>query len=147
MTSSPSGALSPTLRPQTPGPPWLPVGRRESGLLISRGGTLPIFHLAPADGGFDRHGELCRGMLVVDRRDDASAYAPGANRAEVQRLLDSVLPKPAFWESTALPAQVEIEKAPTAVDHDSVWCVTDTPGPETLLRLLLKRVWGANLEV
>ncbi|KAH9948526.1 nucleoside hydrolase [Amylocystis lapponica] len=75
-------------------------------------------------------GELTRGMLVVDRRDDQGAYDPGANRAE----------------STALPAQVELEHPPeqrqTHTHPHGVPCVVETPGPEALLKLLLARIWG-----
>lgn len=91
----------------------------------------------------ERTGEITRGMLVVDRRDDQSAYSPGANRAEVQKELEKLHYNSAIWESTALPAPVEIEKAPMISDGlRGVLCVTQTPGPKTLLRLLLKRVWG-----
>ncbi|KAI1794101.1 nucleoside hydrolase [Ganoderma leucocontextum] len=62
----------------------------------------------------ERTGELTRGMLVVDRRDDVGAYAPGANRAAVQAELERHhFPHAgAYYESTAVPAQVEIETAP-----------------------------------
>lgn len=96
----------------------------------------------------ERTGELTRGMLVVDRRDDQTAYAPGANRAEVQKQLDSLGVPHKPWESIAVPAQVEVEHEP----HDfmntqrGVWCVTSTPGPRALLQLLLHRVWGVELE-
>jgi hypothetical protein len=36
----------------------------------------------------NRTGEFTRGMLVVDRRDDVGAYAPGDNRSHVQQELD-----------------------------------------------------------
>lgn len=82
-------------------------------------------------------------MVVVDRRDDVNAYAPGANRAEVQAELEKVQFKHGVWESTALPAQVEVERAFQAKpDGSGVLCVTETPGPAALLRLLFRRVWG-----
>lgn len=96
-----------------------------------------------------RTGELTRGMLVVDRREDQTAYAPGANRAEVQKQLDLLgLPhKP--WESVAVPAQVEVEQEPQSFlnsgSQTGVWCVTNTPGPRVLLQLLFRRVWGVEL--
>ncbi|KAJ4468317.1 Inosine/uridine-preferring nucleoside hydrolase domain-containing protein [Lentinula aciculospora] len=90
-------------------------------------------------------GELTRGMVVVDRREDKTAYAPGANRAEVQAQLEK---KHLFGgknsESIALPAPVEIEPKKPESDHRSVWCVMETPGPEALLRTLLARVWGVT---
>jgi hypothetical protein len=85
-------------------------------------------------------------MLVVDRRDDQTAYAPGANRAEVQKQLDLLGIPHRPWESTAVPAQVEVEQEPQRFSNaqNGVWCLTTTPGPEALLRLLLQRVWGVD---
>lgn len=97
-----------------------------------------------------RTGELTRGMLVVDRRDDETAYAPGANRAEVQRQLDQANFPHKQWESVAVPAQVEVEHGPQDVQpsgpQEGVLCVTETPGPKALLRLLFRRVWGVEVE-
>ena len=71
---------------------------------------------------FDRTGEITRGMLVTDRREDESAYLAGTNRSEAQKGLEST---PKFVS-----------------DNAGVFCITHTPGPATLLRLLLNRVWG-----
>ncbi|KAF9018015.1 nucleoside hydrolase [Hymenopellis radicata] len=92
----------------------------------------------------ERYGELTRGMLVIDRREDESAYAPGANRAEVQAALDDSKAKHGPWESTAMPAEVEVERNADIGKKAgaSVNCVTTTPGPTVLLELLLQRVWG-----
>ncbi|OBZ67190.1 Uridine nucleosidase 1 [Grifola frondosa] len=96
----------------------------------------------------ERTGELTRGMLVIDRRDDQGAYAPGANRAEVQAELEKHhFHHVGSYESTALPAQVEIERRPSqelaSIQHlDGVACITETPGPEVLVNLLLERIWG-----
>ncbi|KAJ7124949.1 Inosine/uridine-preferring nucleoside hydrolase domain-containing protein [Mycena epipterygia] len=90
----------------------------------------------------ERTGELTRGMLVCDRRDEVSAYAPGANRAEVQAELDKHNSPRGTWESTALPALVETEQAPKDLNPHGVICVHATPGPVTLLALLTQRVWG-----
>lgn len=86
-------------------------------------------------------------MLVIDRREDESAYAPGANRAKVQAKLESLGFNSGPWESTAIPAQVEIEH-PVEIDSAApgVSCVTNTPGPNALLHLLLHRVWGVGKE-
>ncbi|KAI0358399.1 nucleoside hydrolase [Trametes cingulata] len=96
-------------------------------------------------------GELTRGMLVVDRRDDQGAYAPGANRAEVQAELERHQFRHAGeYESTAVPAPVEVEsrsaikKQAPAVQKGGVPCVTQTPGPAALVNLLLERVWGVR---
>ncbi|RDB25389.1 Inosine-uridine preferring nucleoside hydrolase [Hypsizygus marmoreus] len=93
----------------------------------------------------ERAGELTRGMLVVDRREDESAYSPGANRAEIQAELEKLAFHHGSWESTALPAQVEIERAASPTTRpvaSGVVCITETPGPEVLLDLLFRRVWG-----
>lgn len=89
-------------------------------------------------------------MLVIDRRDGQTAYAPGVNRAEIQKQLDLLgLPhKP--WESVAVPAQVEVEHEPKSSQSSNsqagILCVTNTPGPKVLLQLLLHRVWGAEAD-
>ncbi len=108
---------------------------------------------------------MTRGMLVVDRREDVGAYAPGVNRAEVQAELERHHFKhTGTYESTAVPAQVEVEAPPTnpgkpqeqgpATMQDSkskthtegVPCITETPGPAALLQLLLERVWGVEYD-
>ena len=83
-------------------------------------------------------GEITRGMLVVDRRIDESAYTPGANRAEVQSELDNATLSHGGESIAILPA------APVQVQGAGVFCITGTPGPNTLLCLLLQRVWGIN---
>ncbi|KAF9467301.1 Inosine/uridine-preferring nucleoside hydrolase domain-containing protein [Collybia nuda] len=91
----------------------------------------------------ERTGELTRGMLVVDRRADSSAYSPGANRAEIQAELEKRAFQHGEWESTAIPAQVEVEQATEeGPAKPGVLCVHETPGPEALLNLLLQRIWG-----
>ncbi|KAI0374074.1 nucleoside hydrolase [Pilatotrama ljubarskyi] len=99
----------------------------------------------------ERIGELTRGMLVVDRRDDQGAYAPGANRAEVQAELERHQFRHAGeYESTAVPAPVEVESHPAikgqapAVQKGGVPCITQTPGSAALVSLLLERVWGVR---
>ena len=87
-------------------------------------------------------------MCVVDRRDDQSVYDPGANRAKVQAELEkhNILIS-GILESTVLPALVELEKSPgeaTALTA-GVPVVTITPGPEVLLKLLTRRVWGIKV--
>jgi hypothetical protein len=78
-------------------------------------------------------------MLVVDRRGDQTAYAPGANRAEVQVELDLYHVEYDPLESTALSVQ-----APGDLQDSGrgVACIIETPGPEVLLQILLQRVWG-----
>jgi hypothetical protein len=74
----------------------------------------------------DRTGEITRGMLVTDRREDESAYPPGTERSEAQKGLES------------MPKSVS--------DNAGVFCITHTPGHATLLRLLLNRVWPGGCE-
>lgn len=91
----------------------------------------------------ERIGELTRGMLIIDRREDEAAYAPGANRAFVQEELDKHQLTHGPWESTAVPAAVEVESLDSS-PHDGprILCITKTPGHDALLQLLLERVWG-----
>ncbi|KAI0823733.1 nucleoside hydrolase [Trametes gibbosa] len=116
-------------------------------------GTLPTLQdgwkVAKRKFDVERVGELTRGMLVVDRRDDQGAYAPGANRAEVQAELERhQFQHTGAYESTAVPAPVEIEARPATQNESSinggVPCVTQTPGSEALVQLLLERVWGVR---
>ena len=100
-------------------------------------------------------------MLVVDRREENTAYAPGANRSGVQALVEKFHQPHGLLESTAVPAQVEmgsegIRKGPDAwlghpTVHDGslggsmdVACIVSTPGKDVLLRLLTERLWGTN---
>lgn len=108
-----------------------------------------VYVWSSADVTARRVGEITRGMCVVDRREDAGAYAPGANRAEVQAELEKYhLHHSGQFESTALPAQVEVERAsdaqPPQHTEGGVACVYETPGPAVLLDLLLERVWGVT---
>lgn len=89
-------------------------------------------------------------MLVVDRRMDESVYALGANRSEVHSEQDKAFPSHGTGNTTAaFPAQVEIEEAPPSKPAvgSGVFCITGTPGPSTLLNLLLKRIWGVDCSV
>ncbi|KAI0812525.1 nucleoside hydrolase [Irpex lacteus] len=96
----------------------------------------------------ERIGEITRGMLVVDRRDDEGAYDPGANRAAVQ----AELAKQGFHshgtlESNAIPAHVEVEVPPTSQTEKTpgIPVLVSTPGPEVLLKLMTERVWGVRV--
>jgi len=92
----------------------------------------------------NRTGEFTRGMLVVDRRDDVGAYAPGDNRSHVQQELDRLHVSHEPFESAAVPAPVHVEddgKNPGKSDI-GVFTVVGTPGPRACLELLLQRIWG-----
>lgn len=101
----------------------------------------------------ERTGEITRGMFVTDRREETTAYAPGANRAEVQAQLDLRHLGHGLLESTALPARVNIEDPILLAggqgevgleqkERKGVACLVETPGPSVLLELLTRRVWG-----
>jgi hypothetical protein len=82
-------------------------------------------------------------MFVTDRREDNTAYAPGANRAEVQAQLDLRQLGHGLLESTAVPARVEVEDSGLEQKRRrGVACLVETPGPSALLQLLTRRVWG-----
>ena len=101
-------------------------------------------------------------MLVVDRRDDEGAYDPGANRAAVQAELAKHAFHPSgMMESNAIPAQVEVESSPLSADQIRplnpetsqrgekagfrVPVLVQTPGPGTLLKLMVERIWGTHV--
>jgi len=76
----------------------------------------------------ERTGEITRGMLVTDRRENESAYPPGTNRSEAQK-----------------GSSEGVHFMPSSIsDNTGVFCITHTPGPAALLRLLLNRVWGCE---
>lgn len=81
-------------------------------------------------------GELTRGMLVVDRREDDTAYPLGTNRSEAQR---------EKGQDDTKFSKIDIA---TGLVQDpgtlGVVCMYETPGPSKLLALLLKRVWGCS---
>lgn len=90
----------------------------------------------------ERSGEITRGMLVVDKRVDESAYTPGANRAEIQSKLDKAALFHGGETTSVFPAPGEIEDASKSTIGSGVFCMTGTPGPNALLHLLFQRVWG-----
>ncbi|KAI6046060.1 nucleoside hydrolase [Pisolithus marmoratus] len=96
----------------------------------------------------ERTGELTTGMMVIDRRDDPTAYAPGSNRAQVQSLLERYHQPHDLLESTALPAQVETEDlvcpTRTTLQDWRTVCGRD-PRSRYTLCLLTKRVWGVDV--
>lgn len=87
-------------------------------------------------------------MLVVDRREDEGAYDPGVNRAAVQAELEKHgFHSSGALESTAVPAQVEVETAPELEKKPltvGVPVVNVTPGIAALLCILTERVWGVD---
>jgi hypothetical protein len=82
-------------------------------------------------------------MLVVDRR---GAYAPGANRAELQAQIDANYH--GHLESTVVPAMVAVDQdVRNERANNEVWCIRETPGSEAILKMLLSRVWGIGTQV
>ncbi|KAG2336169.1 hypothetical protein BDR05DRAFT_1006117 [Suillus weaverae] len=99
----------------------------------------------------ERTGEITRGMFVTDRTEESTAYAPGANRAEVQAQPDLRQLGHGLLESTALPVRVNIEDPILLAggqgevgleqrERKGVACLVETPGPSILLQLLTRRV-------
>jgi len=84
-------------------------------------------------------------MLVVDRRDDVGAYAPGVNRSHVQQELDRLHVSHGPFESAAVPAPVLMDDVGKEGKQDiGVFTLVDTPGPRACLELLLQRIWGVS---
>lgn len=79
-----------------------------------------------------RTGELTRGMLVVDRREDEGAYELGSNRSQVHA------------ERLAAQVEAETEQHAEAKPPLCARCVTHTPGPGVILEILLGRIWGVE---
>ncbi|VDB95348.1 unnamed protein product [Peniophora sp. CBMAI 1063] len=95
----------------------------------------------------ERTGEYTRGMCVVDRRDEAMAYASGKNRAKLQEALIDADTKHGELESVAEPAPVMGEDTPEELPegYEGVPIVARTPGPQVLLQILFSRVWGVEI--
>ncbi|KAG5220049.1 nucleoside hydrolase [Salix suchowensis] len=125
---------------------WCAIANAPIGKNIEDATLSPGWRMVKRKFEIERVGELTRGMLVVDRREDETAYAPGANRAHVQAELERLVSDHHHeWESIAFPAQVEIEKpADNTQLSEGVQCIVETPGPDALLKLLVKRVWGID---
>ncbi|KAH7909966.1 nucleoside hydrolase [Hygrophoropsis aurantiaca] len=108
----------------------------------------------------ERYGDVTRGMLVVDRRAGANAqdFPPMENRAH--SFETSVPPSPSVTEAPVDEDEDEdtdigillgdrgssecVVGASAPEGRRSVACVVTTPGPETLLQILLKRVWAVS---
>lgn len=83
-------------------------------------------------------------MLVVDRRGDAGAYAPGANRSYVQQELDRLGVPHGPFESAAVPAPVVDDVGKKREQDIGVFTVVETPGSRAFLELILQRIWGVS---
>lgn len=81
-------------------------------------------------------GELTRGMLVVDRREDVSAYPLGTNRSEAQR-------EPHEGHGDVKMSKSDVVDV-VAGGIPGIVCVYETPGPAEILRMLLERVWRGS---
>lgn len=88
----------------------------------------------------NRTGEFTRGMLVVDRRDDVGAYAPGDNRS-VKYASDHLYASHGLFGSAVVPVPV-IEEDIGKEKDVGVFTLVETPGPQVCLELLLQRIWG-----
>jgi inosine-uridine nucleoside N-ribohydrolase len=87
----------------------------------------------------ERTGEITRGMLVVDRRDEQNTCTPDANsNSGVEQHIETQV-------SATVPARVEVEHLEdTRVKGRGVTCIIKTPGLEALLKMMLERVWGVS---
>jgi hypothetical protein len=84
-------------------------------------------------------------MLVVDRR---GAYAPSANRAELQAQIDKLHASYHGHLGSTVPAMVAVDQdVRLKMARNEVWCVRETPGSEVLFKMLLSRVWGVGTQV
>jgi hypothetical protein len=85
-------------------------------------------------------------MCVVDRRDDG-AHAPATSYAHVQEALQNrVAAGSADADGLDSVVPVDVEDEPSRQrgkdEPGGVPVVEGTPGPETLVQFLLKRVWN-----
>ena len=78
-----------------------------------------------------RAGEHTAGMLIIDRR----------VRAQSEKRLYVLDP----MDPNGLTAQTDMDNLETFDANEGIPCVVETPGPEVLLRLLTKRVWGIDV--
>ncbi|KAJ3511224.1 hypothetical protein NLJ89_g4228 [Agrocybe chaxingu] len=83
----------------------------------------------------ERTGEITRGMLITDRREDEMAYPLGTNRSEAQRDPNENHHHIGYPVSNKANGVVCDELS-------GVLCIDGTPGPAKLLKFLLHRVWG-----
>ena len=90
-------------------------------------------------------------MCVVDRRDDGS-HAPPAGYANVQEALQNRVEAGSAdaddLGSVVVPALIDVQDEPSERlrkdEAGGVPVVEGTPGPETLVQYLLKRVWNVE---
>ena len=78
-------------------------------------------------------------MLVVDRRADEGNYKHGDNRAQVKALKDGRYDSP----SVLIEPKEQLQKG---MDAQGVIVITDSPGPQELLRFIFQRIWGVEEE-
>lgn len=87
-------------------------------------------------------------LVVLDRPKKLGAYATGESSSKLQEGLERHRPTDEGLKSRVVPAQVQVEdKEGTQKSGQGVACVTQTPGPDVLLDLLLKRVWGISVNI
>lgn len=78
-------------------------------------------------------------MLVVDRREDVSAYPLGTIRSEAQHEQDP------SQHTQAIEKIDKVDITDQSLPHPGVPTIYKTPGPDALLEFLFKRVWGVQL--
>lgn len=89
-----------------------------------------------------RVGELTRGMLVVDHRQDG-IFSPGDNRARVQEEGNVEKYRTAVVQTLEVDPREHQDELLMGVQDVAV--VIDTPGPDVLVRAMLNRIWGLHI--
>jgi hypothetical protein len=96
-------------------------------------------------------------MCVVDRRSYQDPYFPEVKPARVQAPLQNCVPTGSIdsggldpFEPVSVPAHVEIEGESSLIpgedEQGGVPVVEGTPGTGALLQIMLKRVWGVQVD-
>lgn len=80
-----------------------------------------------------RHGEITRGMLVIDERQDKSNYEPNDNREQVHTLQESNLNPKRYSPETV---HQMLSKTIQGVN-----IVTRTPGNDVLVEMIMQRIF------
>jgi len=81
-------------------------------------------------------------MLVVDRREDIGNYQPGENRAEVQAGRNLKV------DAAAMQVESRVQLNDALLPGGAgVAILTDSPGPQALVKIMLERIWGLSGDI
>lgn len=81
----------------------------------------------------ERHGEITRGMLVTDKRENESNYEPNDNREQVHTLQESNLSPKRY------SPEIVHQMLPKTIQGVNI--VTRTPGNELLVEMIMQRIF------